>query len=116
MLAVLLAQVKMRGLEDIGEELEFLLESGDGVALTATSQTQNISVLSPEQAFRLENFAKQSIFKPVQTHIAEHESEWASFLEAEAPERQAPTPWEPSTRKSCKLEIVAFSHLLVQPL
>lgn len=108
MLAVLLAQVKMRGIEDIGEELEFLLESGDSVTPTATSQTQNISVLSPEQALRLETFAKQSIFKPVQIHIAEHESEWASFLEAEAPERRPPTPWEPSTRKSFQLEIVSL--------
>ncbi|KAJ3563761.1 hypothetical protein NP233_g8731 [Leucocoprinus birnbaumii] len=97
MLAVLLAQVKLRGIEEIGDELEFLLESGDGVAAASTHQTQNISVLSPEQALRLESFAKHSIFKPVQTHVAEHESEWASFLESDAPERKPPTPWEPST-------------------
>ncbi|XP_006454562.1 dynein heavy chain protein 1 [Agaricus bisporus var. bisporus H97] len=98
MLAILLAQVKLRGIEEIGEELEFFLESGDGVATAAqTSQTRNISVLSPDQALRLENFAKHSIFKPVQTHIADHESEWASFLEAETPERNVPAPWDPST-------------------
>jgi dynein heavy chain 1 len=99
MLAVLLAQVKLRGIEEIGDELEFLLESGDGVAATTSTQTQNISVLSPGQALRLENFAKHSIFKPVPMHIADHESEWASFLEVEAPEKKTPTPWEPSTRK-----------------
>ncbi|EKM83644.1 hypothetical protein AGABI1DRAFT_50984 [Agaricus bisporus var. burnettii JB137-S8] len=98
MLAILLAQVKLRGIEEIGEELEFFLESGDGVATAAqTSQTRNISVLSPDQALRLENFAKHSIFKPVQTHIADHESEWASFLEAETPERNVPAPWDPSS-------------------
>ncbi|KAF9454965.1 dynein heavy chain [Macrolepiota fuliginosa MF-IS2] len=97
MLAVLLAQVKLRGVEEIGDELEFLLESGEGVATTSTAApAQNISVLSPEQALRLETFAKHSIFKPVQTHIADRESEWASFLEAEAPEKMVPTPWEPS--------------------
>jgi dynein heavy chain 1 len=97
MLAVLLAQVKLRGVEEIADELEFLLESGDGVAAAAVSADKN-SVLSPDQLRRLESYSKHSIFKPVQAHFLEHESDWIPFLESPTPEKSVPTPWEPSTR------------------
>ncbi|KAL0060799.1 dynein heavy chain [Marasmius tenuissimus] len=77
MLAVVLGQVKLRGVEDIGDELEFLLESGD--------------------TLRLESYAKKSLFKPVETHLIEHEDEWRAFLESNTPELNVPMPWEPST-------------------
>jgi dynein heavy chain 1 len=98
MLAVLLAQVKLRGVEEIGDELEFLLESGDGVAAGAAVSADNNSPLSPDQLARLESYAKHSIFKPVQAHFLEHESDWIPFLESNTPEKSVPTPWEPSTR------------------
>ncbi|KAJ7102434.1 dynein heavy chain protein 1 [Mycena belliarum] len=97
MLAVLLAQVKLRGIEEIGDELEFLLESGDTVSTAATTMTDKSSLLNPDQLRRLESFAKHSIFKPVQAHFIEHESEWVPFLESNTPEKLAPAPWEPST-------------------
>ncbi|KAI0271628.1 dynein heavy chain protein 1 [Gloeopeniophorella convolvens] len=97
MLAVLLAQVKLRGLEDIGEELEFLLESGDGAVTASTSVDQSITSLTAEQQQRLEVYAKQSLFKPVQSHILEHEADWAPFLTSTSPELSVPTPWDPST-------------------
>ncbi|KAJ7438771.1 putative dynein heavy chain [Mycena galericulata] len=97
MLAVLLAQVKLRGIEEIGDELEFLLESGDGVAAGATATVDKSSLLSPDQLRRLESYAKHSIFKPVQAHFIEKESDWIPFLESNTPEKSVPSPWEPST-------------------
>lgn len=103
MLAVLLAQVKLRGVDDITDELEFLLESGDGIVpvpgATSTGQ-QNLSVLTPDQALRLESYSKQPIFKPVHSHITDHESEWIPFLEASNPELSVPSPWGAGSRKS----------------
>ncbi|KAI4519311.1 dynein heavy chain [Schizophyllum commune Loenen D] len=95
MLAVLLAQVKLRGVEEIADEAEFLLESGEGVA--AAVSTESNSILSTDQQQRLEAYTKSSIFKPVQNHFMENESQWAAFLNAPAPESVVPTPWEAST-------------------
>jgi dynein heavy chain 1, cytosolic len=99
MLAMLLAQIKLRGVEDITEELDFLLDSGDGLASVAavTQHGQNHPLLSPDQVARLESFAKHAIFKPVERHIIDHEVEWMPFLESSTPETCVPTPWEPST-------------------
>jgi dynein heavy chain 1 len=102
MLAVLLAQVKLRGVDEVADELEFLLESGDGMVPAsgaASTSQQKLSVLTADQALRLESYSKQPIFKPVQKHIMEHESDWIPFLEASNPELSVPSPWEPGTRK-----------------
>lgn len=100
MLAVLLAQAKLRGIEDIGDELEFLLDSGDGLATTApSSHDEDHPVLSDEQVLRLRNYSRQSIFKPVESHIADNETAWVSFLRSSNPEKMVPTPWEACTRK-----------------
>ena len=105
MLAVLLAQVKLRGVEEISEDLEFLLESGDGAlaAGAGASGEKQISVLSLEQMQRLENFAKHPVFKPVLQHITENEDHWVSFLESDTPELAVPYPWELSSRMYCLL-------------
>lgn len=100
MLAVLLAQVKLRGLEDINDELEFLLDAGDGSAAAPTSSNRATECLTAEQQQRLVTYAKQSLFKPVESHIIEHEEEWVPFLTSNNPESTVPTPWDPSTRKS----------------
>ncbi|CAK5279895.1 unnamed protein product [Mycena citricolor] len=98
MLAVLLAQVKLRGVEEITDELEFLLESGDGVAAAAApgaaAADKVSSVLNQDQMDRMDSFARHSIFKPVQAHFMEHESDWVPFLGSNAPETMVPTPWE----------------------
>ncbi|KAI0639011.1 dynein heavy chain [Trametes polyzona] len=96
MLAVLLAQVKLRGVEEIADELEFFLESGDG-ALSANTESLQTTILSPDQAQRLVTFAKHPLFKPVLTHLTEHEDEWVGFLESSTPEVAVPQPWDPST-------------------
>jgi dynein heavy chain 1, cytosolic len=84
------------------DELEFLLESGDGIVpapdVVSTSQ-QNFSILTTDQAIHLESFSKQSIFKPVHT---EQEGRWMPFLECSNPELSAPCPWKPS---ACKFHV-----------
>ncbi|KAG6914356.1 hypothetical protein DXG01_000842, partial [Tephrocybe rancida] len=96
MLAVLLSQVRLRGLEDIGDELEFLLESGESIVGSADTAS-HIDFLTLEQQLHLGNFAKQSIFQPVLGHIMEGGDSWIPFLESNSPETSVPTPWEAST-------------------
>lgn len=98
MLAVLLAQVKLRGVEEITDELDFLLDSGEG-AVATTGVASVSAILTPEQSARLENFSKQELFRPVLRHITENEAEWIPFLESRTPELAVPSPWELSTRE-----------------
>lgn len=118
MLAVLLAQVKLRGVEEIGDELEFLLESGDsGVAAGGSNaDIQGLAFLTIDQKQRLESYGKHAIFKPVLEHIVQHESEWIAFVESSAPEQTVPSPWEASTRKSCCMSALSsvFYWLLTE--
>lgn len=95
LLAVLLAQVKLRGVEDIGDELEFLLEGGDALTTASPpSHDQEHSILSPEQVLRLRSFSRQTIFKPVESHIGDNVDIWVEFLQSSNPEKDVPTPWE----------------------
>ncbi|OCH92714.1 dynein heavy chain protein 1 [Obba rivulosa] len=96
MLAVLLAQVKLRGVEEIADELDFLLESGDGTAVAGSgSSSIQSSMLSIDQAQRLEQYAKNPLFKPVLEHLLRHESDWVPFLESSSPETCVPSVWDP---------------------
>ena len=97
MLAVLLSQVKLRGVEEITDELEFFLESGDGVV--AGADAIQSTILTPDQAQRVVTVDKQPMFKPVLTHLTEHEDDWIPFLESASPEQSVPSPWEPGTRE-----------------
>ncbi|TDL28876.1 dynein heavy chain protein 1 [Rickenella mellea] len=100
MLAMLLAQVKLRGLEDLMDELEFLLESGDGAVTVpgvGTADNKALSILSTDQHQRLMSYSKNALFKPVREHIQEHETDWVSFLESSNAENHVPSPWEHST-------------------
>lgn len=101
MLAVLLAQTKIRSTDEIMDEMEFLLESGDGtlVAASGNAETEKPSILSPDQQQRLQAYSRNPIFHPVQAHLADHEDEWAFFLEAENPENSVPWPWDPVSGK-----------------
>ncbi|RXW18442.1 hypothetical protein EST38_g7401 [Candolleomyces aberdarensis] len=97
MLAVLLAQVKLRGIEEIGDEIEFLLESGDGIHSTSSLSPQDFPFLTAEQVTRLDIFAKHSIFKPVHGHLINNEERWVNFLQSTNPETDVPPAWEPAT-------------------
>ena len=101
MLAVLLAQVKLRSVEDIADELEFLLESGQGIIgkPNAFSGEHAVSsVLSSDQMMHLEDYAKQGLFKPVLSNVLECPEDWVPFLQSANPETIVPLPWEPTTR------------------
>ena len=98
MLAVLLAQVKLQGAEDITDELSFFLESGDGAVDTNTDGFKS-SILTQDQVQRVVTFATQSMFKPVVNHLTEHEDECVPCLESSSPEEAVPKPWDPSTRE-----------------
>ncbi|KAH7883931.1 dynein heavy chain and region D6 of dynein motor-domain-containing protein [Phlebopus sp. FC_14] len=99
MLAVLLAQVKLRGIEDISDELEFLLESGQGIVgvPTNTNEIRASPILSADQMMHLANYARQSFFKPVMNCVLERPDDWLPFLQSASPETNVPLPWEPST-------------------
>ncbi|CCL98405.1 uncharacterized protein FIBRA_00400 [Fibroporia radiculosa] len=99
MLAVLLAQVKLRGVEEIADELEFLLESGEGAMSTNSGNVDlhDCAFLSIDQKQRLESFGKQPLFKTVIDHVLQHEDQWIPFLESSTPEQMVPSPWDPST-------------------
>lgn len=101
MLAVLLAQAKLRGIEDISEELEFLLESGQGrgnVQAGLLNGHPAGSILTPDQTLNLETYAKQTLFRPVLNHVLERPDDWVPFLQSPNPEAMVLLPWEPSTR------------------
>ena len=102
MLAMLLAQVKLRGVEDLSDEYELLLESGEGATISSANGTDlpGSAILSMDQTQRLKAHLKHVIFKPVEAHLRKQESDWASFLESAEPEKRTPAPWESSTRKS----------------
>jgi dynein heavy chain 1 len=103
MLAMLLAQVKLRGTEDVSEEVEFLLESQDSVALTTVpgaALEETSSILSLDQQQRLISYAKHPLFKTVQSHLKAHEEEWSSFLHSANPETCVPPVWGDETRES----------------
>jgi len=108
MLAVLLAQVKLRGMEEISDGLEFLLESGQGIGISAslTAEQPASSILTPDQMTHLESYAKHPLFKPVLNNVLEHPDDWIPFLQSSDPESIVPMPWEPSMRE-CLFIIMA---------
>ena len=105
-LAVLLAQIKLRGTEDISAELEFLMESGEGAAIAAsTEQTGSSQLLSPEQSNRLTLFLAYAPFKEVQEHITSHPDTWKEFLSGSAPERSVPDVWPGKSSETLNLTL-----------
>ncbi|GAA5901689.1 dynein heavy chain [Sporobolomyces salmoneus] len=93
-LAVLLAQVKLRGTTDEldDQEFGFLLEGGNGVALSP-STSSNLELLDSTQNQRLAAFERLKCFKDVRSHIQEHEGEWSRFLKSNNPESLVPAVW-----------------------
>ncbi|KAG8927614.1 Cytoplasmic dynein 1 heavy chain 1 [Tulasnella sp. 418] len=96
MLAVLLAQIKLRGSEDITEEIEFLLDGGESHIGASGVDDELAAILSFDQQQRLAVFSTSQLFKPFRGHILANRDEWASFLIADGPERSVPYPWDPA--------------------
>ncbi len=97
-LAMLLVQVKLRGAEDLSDELEFLLESGEGGG-KVLGESPTFSFLSPDQQERLSSCARHALFKPVQSHMKSNGQDWLPFLKSSSPELCTPSPWEPCSRE-----------------
>ncbi|KAG9023665.1 hypothetical protein FRB95_012647 [Tulasnella sp. JGI-2019a] len=95
MLAVLLAQIKLRGDEDvsIADEVEFLLESNESPVGTAADSDQ-MPLLTFDQQQRLNAYAVNPLFKDVPAHLSMNEAEWSEFLSSATPESRIPWPWE----------------------
>ncbi|GAA6009794.1 hypothetical protein JCM11491_000816 [Sporobolomyces phaffii] len=93
-LAVLLAQVKLRGsVNELDEqEFGFLLEGGNAVALS-TGVGAPLDALDPTQNQRLSAFERLECFKDVRGHIEQHEAEWKQFLSSNNPETVIPDVW-----------------------
>lgn len=98
-LAVLLAQVKLRGTESGFDEHEFnfLLEGGEGATVDAIEITS--SLLDASQRQRLQAFGRLACFKDVRKNIAEHEDQWRDFLSSNSPELSVPEIWTDISRE-----------------
>ena len=95
MLAMLLAQAKLRGTEDLSDEYEFLLDSGEGVVTTGIES--GFPILSPEQQARHTSFSKNPMFASVLDHVKSNQDEWVPFLQGSDPQNHVPSPWEPTS-------------------
>ncbi|GAA6059654.1 hypothetical protein JCM10212_004157 [Sporobolomyces blumeae] len=93
-LAVLLAQVKLRGSPDELDEHEFgfLLEGGD--AAIVDSSNADVPLLDAPQQQRLRAFERLECFKGVRPHLIEHEGDWRDFLSSNSPETVVPAIWD----------------------
>lgn len=105
-LAMLLAQVKLRGtgtgLDDV--ELNFLLEGGEGAGPDGAIDSP---VLDPSQRRRLQAFSRLPSFKAVGAHVVSHGAEWQSFLASKTPELVVPDIWPSLSRTSLRVCVTA---------
>lgn len=99
-LAMLLAQIKLRGSKvDIDEqEFAFLLEGGDNGATDAPMTSSPL--LDVPQRRRLQAFNRLTSFDDVQRHLESHQDEWRGFFAYTSPETAVPTIWTDLSRES----------------
>lgn len=98
-LAVLLAQVRLRGGDTAFDEYEFsfVLEGGEGGVVDSTEVGS--ALLDDTQRRRLQSFGRLACFKDVQAHIAGNEAEWKTFLTSNNPESAVPEVWSDVSRE-----------------
>lgn len=91
-LAVLLAQVKLRGSEvDFDErEFSFLLEGGELLSSSKDGGARVGSMLDEGQARRLEAFSKLACFREVRLSLVDRVDEWTAFVQSINPELSIP--------------------------
>lgn len=97
MLAMLLAQVKLRGQAEVTEELELLLESRT-LATQVHSIEREYTFLSTDQQQQLLHYTKSPLLESVPSHLAEHPDEWKLAVESNQPEGSLPSLWESELR------------------
>ncbi len=120
MLAISLAQIKLKGVDDgpIADDIEFLLESGD-VSTTASGSVDPEGPGAPyftaEQQERLEQYSKNPVFADAKKHVVENETVWANFIHQKEPERDIPWIWDDRETRGCYLIPILRSSMLTAP-
>ncbi|KAH9824443.1 dynein heavy chain and region D6 of dynein motor-domain-containing protein [Melampsora americana] len=93
MLAMLLAQVKIRGLGDEFDEIEFAFLLEGGAERNSRLPTSVFPFLTSEQQIRLQSFQRLSCFKDVVAHMSAQSETWEAFLSSSRPEMAVPDIW-----------------------
>lgn len=103
-LAVLLAQIRLRGqAADFDEtEFAFLLDGGDNALSNAASS--DVAILDEVQRRRLHAYSRLPCFESVQHHIESNEAVWKAVLNSTAPEAQIPVIWSDISRECRRIE------------
>lgn len=107
MLAMLLAQVKIRGLGDELDETEFAFLLEGGSERTSRFPATVVPFLTAEQQASLQAFQRLSCFKDVVAHISEQPEDWEAFLASASPEMVVPVIWPSAASK-----FISLFHIL----
>ena len=103
-LAILLAQIKLRGLDQTldSEEMEYLLEGAPTLAHAVLSAAQGaVTFLTDEQSDRLLSLTRIQAFRNIFAAMAEDEKTWAASLASATPEADIPDIWPAENSKTC---------------
>lgn len=108
MLAMLLAQLKVRGSGDEidEEEYSFLLEGGS--ERSGRYPPVTFPFLSPDQQGQLQAFQRLPCFKDVISHMSTDVETWEAFVASTSPENAMPNVWP-----EAPLTIVSIRQLLL---
>ncbi|CEG69843.1 Putative Dynein heavy chain [Rhizopus microsporus] len=98
MYAVLLCQIRMRGVQENVDdtEFDFLLNGGDSVVgNTVTAASLNLPSFIPDEiAQRIKEFSNLSCFSHLVNHVSMNEDVWKQFMEHNQPETIVPLCWD----------------------
>ncbi|EGG11538.1 uncharacterized protein MELLADRAFT_46877 [Melampsora larici-populina 98AG31] len=93
MLAMLLAQVKIRGSGDEFDEVEFAFLLEGGAERNSRLPTSIFPFLTSDQQTRLQSFQRLACFKDVVAHMSAESETWEAFLASSRPEMVVPDIW-----------------------
>ncbi|CEG79218.1 Putative Dynein heavy chain 1, cytosolic [Rhizopus microsporus] len=98
MYAVLLCQIRMRGVQENVDdtEFDFLLNGGDSVVgNTVTAASLNLPSFIPDEiAQRIKEFSNLNCFSHLVNHVSMNEDVWKQFMEHNQPETIVPLCWD----------------------
>jgi dynein heavy chain 1 len=94
-LAVLLAQIKLRGREDINEQFEILLDAGE-IGADPTPKLDSSAALhrTSENVHRLKALGRHELFQSLEAHVNANNDVWDQFLQSSSPELSVPWIWQ----------------------
>jgi dynein heavy chain 1 len=98
MFAMLLAQIKLRSRDDIGEQFDMLLDATGSTIDPSLARTTFDGPegypFTPEEAQRLKGLLHHDVFNSVEAHIQGNLEEWGTFFHSAIPEVAVPWPWQ----------------------